>query len=166
MEWCHIVTCCTPWTYPTFWKEKANFKNVSFVQDCPWIHWLPKCTPSVQALYKSLHYRHTSSHPSTIETPLWLVQCWEEWKCLCLEEWNHKELKTSWRVYIRTRANFIKLNRWSKFEGLVFTDCGYSSEINVAVRLFRRVNWRPSGKLNLVVSWGCMSWGWSDHCSK
>ena len=32
---------------------------------------------------------------------------------------NHKELKTGWRVYIRSRANFIKLNRWSKFEGLV-----------------------------------------------
>ena len=32
---------------------------------------------------------------------------------------NHKELKTGWRVYIRSRANFIKLNRCSKFEGLV-----------------------------------------------
>ena len=32
---------------------------------------------------------------------------------------DHKELKTGWRVYIRSRANFIKLNRWSKFEGLV-----------------------------------------------
>ena len=41
---------------------------------------------------------------------------------------DHEELKTSWRVYIRSRANFIKLNRWSMFEGLVFTDCGYSSE--------------------------------------
>jgi len=32
---------------------------------------------------------------------------------------DYKELKTGWRVYIRTRGNFIKLNRWSKFEGFV-----------------------------------------------
>ena len=29
---------------------------------------------------------------------------------------DHKELKTGCRVYIRSRANFIKLNRWSKFD--------------------------------------------------
>ena len=32
---------------------------------------------------------------------------------------DYKELKTSWRVYIRSRANFIKLNKRSKFEGFV-----------------------------------------------
>jgi len=32
---------------------------------------------------------------------------------------DYKELKTSWRVYIRTITNFIKFNRRSKFEGLV-----------------------------------------------
>jgi len=32
---------------------------------------------------------------------------------------DYKELRSSWRVYLRSRANFIKLNRLSKFEGLV-----------------------------------------------
>ena len=40
-------------------------RNVSFVQDCHWFHWLPECTPSVQALHKSLPQIHTSSHSST-----------------------------------------------------------------------------------------------------
>ena len=35
--------------------------------NCPWLHWLPECIPSVQALHKSLHQIHTSSHPSTTQ---------------------------------------------------------------------------------------------------
>ena len=77
----HIVTCYTPWTYPHFLKGKKKL-DVSFVQGC---HWLPKCTPSVQALHKSLHQTHTSSHPlqhQICTNTLFLLFL------LCLAIWN------------------------------------------------------------------------------
>ena len=48
---------------------------------------------------------------------------------------DYEELKTSWRVYIRTRTNFIKLKRWLKFEGLVLQD------------VIIAVNWNEAGRL-------------------
>jgi len=48
---------------------------------------------------------------------------------------DYKELKTSWRVYIRTRTNFIKLKRWLKFEGLVLLDVIIEVNWNEARRL-------------------------------
>ena len=46
-------------------SERRKLLNVSSIQDCPWFHSLLECTPSVQALHKSLHQIHTSSHTST-----------------------------------------------------------------------------------------------------
>jgi len=51
-----IVTCCIYLEHTPM--EKTRY--VSYVQDCQWIHWLPECTPSVQALHKSLHWTHTN----------------------------------------------------------------------------------------------------------
>jgi len=55
--------------------------NVSFVQDCPWFHWLPECTPSVHSFVprwepgnEAIVYKPCTNHFTRYTHPLTLLQ--------------------------------------------------------------------------------------------